>query len=162
MKCRILAASGYVVMYTNPRGSQGYGEKFADAITSKWGEPAMTDLMAAVDYAVSLGYVDEKQLGVTGGSYGGYMTNWIVTHTDRFKAAVTQRSVSNFASMFGTSDVGFDMQWEFKATPWEDPELYAKWSPITYIEKCKRRFSSSTANTTGDATWSRTTRCSQH
>ncbi len=133
---QVLAASGYVVMYTNPRGSQGYGEKFADAITSKWGEPAMTDLMAAVDYAVSLGYVDEKQLGVTGGSYGGYMTNWIVTHTDRFKAAVTQRSVSNFASMFGTSDVGFDMQWEFKATPWEDPELYAKWSPITYIDKC--------------------------
>ena len=133
----LLAASGYVVIYTNPRGSQGYGEKFADSITGKWGEPAMTDLMAAVDFAISLGYVDKNRLGVTGGSYGGYMTNWVVTHTDRFKAAVTQRSVSNFASMFGTSDVGFDMEWEFKATPWEDPELYAKWSPITYIDKCK-------------------------
>ena len=97
----------------------------------------MTDLMAAADFAISLGYVDKNRLGVTGGSYGGYMTNWVVTHTDRFKAAVTQRSVSNFASMFGTSDVGFDMEWEFKATPWEDPELYAKWSPITYIDKCK-------------------------
>jgi len=133
---QVLVANGYVVMYTNPRGSQGYGEKFADAITGKWGEPAMTDLMAAVDYALSLGYVDKKRLGVTGGSYGGYMTNWVVTHTDRFKAAVTQRSVSNFATMFGTSDVGFDMEWEFKTTPWDDPELYAKWSPITYIDKC--------------------------
>ncbi len=133
----LLAASGYVVIYTNPRGSQGYGEKFADSITGKWGEPAMTDLMAAVDFAISLGYVDKNRLGVTGGSYGGYMTNWVVTHTDRFKAAVTQRSVSNFASMFGTSDMGFDMEWEFKTTPWEDPELYAKWSLITYIDKCK-------------------------
>ena len=86
----LLAASGYVVIYTNPRGSQGYGEKFADSITGKWGEPAMTDLMAAVDFAISLGYVDKNRLGVTGGSYGGYMTNWVVTHTDRFKAAVTQ------------------------------------------------------------------------
>ena len=134
---QILAANGYVVLYTNPRGSQGYGEKFADAITSKWADPAMKDLMAAVDYAVSLGFVDENRMGVTGGSYGGYMTNWVVTHTHRFAAAVTQRSVSNLASMFGTSDVGFDMDWEFKSTPWDNPELYAKWSPITYIKRCK-------------------------
>ena len=134
---QVLAANGYVVMYTNPRGSQGYGERFADAITGKWADPAMKDLMAAVDYAISLGYVDEKRMGVTGGSYGGYMTNWVVTHSDRFKAAVTQRSVSNLASMFGTSDFGFDMDWEFKATPWDNPDLYAKWSPITYIKRCK-------------------------
>lgn len=133
---QVLAAHGYVVMYTNPRGSQGYGEEFADTITGKWAEPAMTDLMAAVDYVLSLGFIDERRLGITGGSYGGYMTNWIVTHTDRFQAAVTQRSVSNFASMFGTSDVGFDIQWEFKATPWEDSDLYARWSPITYIDRC--------------------------
>lgn len=134
---QVLAANGYVVMCTNPRGSQGYGEKFADAITGKWGEPAMGDLMAAVDYALSLGYVDEKRMGVTGGSYGGYMTNWVVTHTNRFAAAVTQRSVSNLSSMFGSSDIGFDMDWEFKTTPWDNPDVYAKWSPLTYIKRCK-------------------------
>tara|TARA_B100000315_G_scaffold188911_1_gene178715 strand:- start:43087 stop:45066 length:1980 start_codon:yes stop_codon:yes gene_type:complete len=134
---QVLSSAGYVVMYTNPRGSQGYGEKFADAITGKWGDPAFKDCMAAVDYANSLGYVDNERLGVTGGSYGGYMTNWVVTHTNRFKAAVTQRCVSDLASMFGSSDVGFDMEWEFKTTPWEDHDLYRKWSPITYIDKCK-------------------------
>ncbi|MDP6965834.1 MAG: S9 family peptidase [Candidatus Marinimicrobia bacterium] len=133
----VLAAAGYVVMYTNPRGSQGYGYKFADAITGKWAEPAFKDLMAAVDYAFSLGYIDEKRMGVTGGSYGGYMTNWIVTHTNRFSAAVTQRSVSDLSSMFGTSDLGFDMAWEFKTTPWDCHDLYRKWSPISYIKQCR-------------------------
>lgn len=133
----VLAANGYVVMYTNPRGSQGYGTKFADTITGKWAEPAMSDLMAAVDYAISLGYVDKNKLGVTGGSYGGYMTNWIVTHTNRFKAAVTQRCVSDMISMFGSSDVGWDISWEFKGPPWEQRDTYQKWSPITYIEKCR-------------------------
>jgi dipeptidyl aminopeptidase/acylaminoacyl peptidase len=134
---QVLAAQGYVVLYTNPRGSQGYGERFADAITAKWGEPAMKDLMSAVDYAISLGYVDKNRLGVTGGSYGGYMTNWIVTHTQRFKAAVTQRCVSDLSSMFGNSDIGWDMAVEFGGTPWEARETYIKWSPITYIKNCK-------------------------
>lgn len=133
----VLASKGYVVMYTNPRGSQGYGFKFADSIAGKWAEPAMGDLMAAVDYAVSLGYVDKNKLGVTGGSYGGYMTNWVVTHTNRFKAAVTQRCVSDMSSMFGNSDVGWDVSWEFNGPPWEQRETYNKWSPITYIHKCK-------------------------
>jgi len=132
----VLAQAGYVVMYTNPRGSQGYGEKFAKAIEAKWGEPAMMDLMAAVDYAISLGYVNEKKLGVTGGSYGGYMTNWIITHTNRFKAAVTQRCVSDLSSMFGNSDIGWDMAEEFGGAPWENRDTYLKWSPMTYIEKC--------------------------
>jgi len=132
----VLAQAGYVVMYTNPRGSQGYGEKFAKAIRGKWAEPAMSDLMAAVDYAISLGYIDKSRLGVTGGSYGGYMTNWIVTHSDRFKAAVTQRCVSDLSSMFGNSDIGWDMAWEFGGAPWESREAYLKWSPMTYINKC--------------------------
>jgi dipeptidyl aminopeptidase/acylaminoacyl peptidase len=133
----VLAARGYVVMYTNPRGSQGYGEKFADAITAKWGEPAMKDLLSAVDYAIKLGYVDKDRIGVTGGSYGGYMTNWIVTHTQRFKAAVTQRCVSDLSSMFGNSDIGWDMASEFGGPPWEARDTYIKWSPITYIKNCK-------------------------
>ncbi|MFH1853355.1 MAG: S9 family peptidase [Candidatus Neomarinimicrobiota bacterium] len=132
----VLAAAGYVVVYTNPRGSQGYGEDFAAAIAAKWGEPAMTDLLAAVDYVVSLGFVDEQRLGVTGGSYGGYMTNWIVTHTDRFRAAVTQRCVSDLSSMFGNSDIGWDMADEFGGPPWKNREVYLEWSPITHIENC--------------------------
>jgi len=132
----VLAQAGYVVMYTNPRGSQGYGKKFAKAIEGKWAEPAMSDLMAAVDHAISMGYVDKNRLGVTGGSYGGYMTNWIVTHTDRFKAAVTQRSVSDLSSMFGNSDIGWDIALEFGGAPWENRNAYLKWSPMTYIENC--------------------------
>ncbi len=132
----VLAQAGYVVMYSNPRGSQGYGEKFARAIKGKWAEPAMKDLMSAVDFALSLGFVDKNKMGVTGGSYGGYMTNWIVTHTNRFKAAVTQRCVSDLSSMFGNSDIGWDLSWEFGGTPWENREAYLKWSPITYIDKC--------------------------
>jgi len=132
----VLAQAGYVVLYTNPRGSQGYGEKFAKAIKGKWAVPAMKDLMAAVDYAISLGFVDKNKMGVTGGSYGGYMTNWIVTHTDRFNAAVTQRCVSDLSSMFGNSDIGWDLAWEFGGAPWENRDTYLKWSPITYIEKC--------------------------
>ncbi len=132
----VLAAAGYVVIYTNPRGSQGYGEDFAAAIAAKWGEPAMADLLSAIDHVVNLGFVDESRLGVTGGSYGGYMTNWIVTHTDRFKAAATQRCVSDLASMFGNSDIGYDMAFEFDGAPWENREVYREWSPITHIENC--------------------------
>ena len=132
----VLAQAGYVVVYTNPRGSQGYGESFARAIEGQWAEPAMADLMTAVDHVISLGYINENRMGVTGGSYGGYMTNWVVTHTDRFKAAVTQRCVSNLSSMFGNSDIGWDLSWEFGGAPWEKRETYLKWSPITYIENC--------------------------
>ena len=88
------------------------------------------------DHVISMGYVDKNRLGVTGGSYGGYMTNWIVTHTDRFKAAVTQRSVSDLSSMFGNSDIGWDIAWEFGGAPWENRNAYLKWSPMTYIENC--------------------------
>ena len=132
----VLAQAGYIVMYTNPRGSQGYGEKFARAIKGKWAEPAMKDLMSAVDHALSLGFVNKNKMGVTGGSYGGYMTNWIVTHTNRFKAAVTQRCVSDLSSMFGNSDIGWDLSWEFGGAPWKNRQAYLKWSPMTYIDKC--------------------------
>lgn len=130
----VFAAAGFVVLYTNPQGSQGYGHTFADAITGQWAEPAMNDLMAAVDYFLELGFIDPDQCFVTGGSYGGYMTNWVVGHTNRFKAAVTQRSICDLASFFGTSDMGWDLEADFHAVPWKNPELYAKWSPITYAD----------------------------
>lgn len=128
------AASGFVVVYSNPRGSQGYGKAFADAITGKWGHPALDDVLAVVDAVIEKGYIDDKRLYVTGGSYGGYMTNWAVTQTNRFRAAVTQRSICDLGTFFGTSDIGWDLVDEFKGTPWEKPEVYEKWSPLTYLK----------------------------
>ena len=88
---QMLAAAGYGVLYTNPRGGRGYGPDHARAIFRNWGDAPFEDLMAAVDHACALDWVDEDRLGVLGGSYGGYMTNWVITHTDRFAAACTQR-----------------------------------------------------------------------
>ena len=130
-----LAAAGYVVVYSNPRGSQGYGEEFCSCTRERWGESDMPDIMAVVDYAVQNAPVDENRMGVTGGSYGGFLTNWIVGHTDRFAAAITDRCVSNFVSMYGTSDIGFTFgEYEFGGTPWENRDTLVKYSPITYVE----------------------------
>jgi len=135
---QLLAAQGYVVVYTNPRGSQGYGTEYASYTRAAWGEKDMPDLMAAVDYVIEQGYVDPNRLGVTGGSYGGYMTNWVIGHTDRFKAAVTQRCVSDLYSFFGTSDIGFHFgAYEWGGVPWEARETYVRLSPITYVENMK-------------------------
>ena len=132
---QFLAAQGYVVLYTNPRGSKGYGEAFTGAIRGTWGEPELNDLIAGVDYVIDQGYADSERLGVTGGSYGGFMTNWAVGHTDRFKAAVTQRSVTNMISMAGTCDVQLmgDRTY-FPSEVWEDPTLYWKLSPLSYVQ----------------------------
>jgi dipeptidyl aminopeptidase/acylaminoacyl peptidase len=138
MQC--LAGKGYVVMWTNPQGSQGYGEKHAGVIVKDWGGPDYKDLMTAVDHLVAQDYVDESRLGVTGGSYGGFMTNWIVGHTDRFKAAATQRSVVNLYSFYGASDYGYDFEFEFFGRPWEDEEIalkYLRMSPIHYVQNIK-------------------------
>lgn len=130
-----LAASGYVVVYSNPRGSEGYGEEFCSSTRACWGESDMPDVMAIVDHAIEHAPVDPNRLGVTGGSYGGYLTNWIIGHTDRFAAAITDRCVSDFYSMYGTSDIGFSfLEYEAGGTPWDDRELYIKYSPITYVE----------------------------
>ncbi len=132
---QLMAARGYVVVYTNPRGSAGYGEDFTTATHLRWGETDMPDLMAAVDYVVDQGYVDEHRLGVTGGSYGGYMTLWVVGHTDRFKAAVTQRCVSNLYSFYGTSDIGWTfIDYEFGGKAWEHREHFMKYSPVSYVK----------------------------
>lgn len=133
----VLAAAGYVVIYTNPRGSQGYGEDFAGAISACWAEPAMADLMAALDHVVARGYIDAKRLGVAGGSYGGYMVNWIVSHSHRFAAAITERSVVDLRSMAGTSDFGFGVEWEFRTNPWKDDAAYRKWSPLSYVHNIR-------------------------
>nr|NIP44762.1 S9 family peptidase [candidate division Zixibacteria bacterium]NIR68152.1 S9 family peptidase [candidate division Zixibacteria bacterium]NIS17828.1 S9 family peptidase [candidate division Zixibacteria bacterium]NIS49367.1 S9 family peptidase [candidate division Zixibacteria bacterium]NIT54146.1 S9 family peptidase [candidate division Zixibacteria bacterium] len=132
-----LASKGYIVFYTNPRGGSGRGETFAGSIVADWGSIDYEDCMAAADYLENLKDVNPKKMGVTGGSYGGYMTNWIVGHTNRFKAAVTQRSVVNLNSFIGSSDMGYDLFAEFDGYPWTNPEVYEQCSPITYAKKIK-------------------------
>jgi dipeptidyl aminopeptidase/acylaminoacyl peptidase len=134
---QLMAAKGYGVLFCNPRGSAGYGEHFTACTRARWGESDMPDVIASLDTAVAqFDWIDTDRLGVTGGSYGGYLTNWIVSHDDRFKAAVTQRCVSNFYSFFGTSDIGVDFgEFEFGGVPWKDAELLLKYSPISYVDR---------------------------
>mgnify|MGYP001334081522 CR=1 FL=1 len=132
---QVQAAQGYVVLFTNPRGSSGYGRDFSLTVRGAWGEMDSLDIMAGVDALIAKGYIDESRLGVTGGSYGGFMTNWLVGHTDRFRVAVTDRCVANLASMFGASDVGWEFgEDEFEAVPWENLDRLMKYSPISYVQ----------------------------
>jgi dipeptidyl aminopeptidase/acylaminoacyl peptidase len=132
---QVLAAAGYVVLFTNPRGSIGYGREFALAVRGAWAEKDSLDIMAGVDALLQKGYIDEQRLGVIGGSYGGFMTSWLIGHTDRFKAAVADRSVINRFSFFGSSDIGWDFaDDDLEVAPWDDPERYMRMSPITYVK----------------------------
>lgn len=133
----LLASKGYIVFYTNPRGGGGRGETFTEAIVADWGSIDYSDCMVAADYLERLPYVNSKRMGVTGGSYGGFMTNWIVGHTDRFRAAVTQRSVVDLHSFLGSSDIGFDFKRELDGYPWTNPEVYKRCSPLTYAANIK-------------------------
>jgi dipeptidyl aminopeptidase/acylaminoacyl peptidase len=132
-----LAGKGYVIFFCNPRGGQGYGEKFAGANVADWGNIDYKDIMAGTDYLCTKPYVDKNRVGITGGSYGGYMTNWVVGHTQRFKAAVTQRSISNLLSFFGSSDIGFEDWREFGGRVWENWDHYLKMSPIYYVRNIR-------------------------
>jgi len=132
-----LAANGYVVYYGNPRGGQGYGEKHAHTIVDSWGSLDYEDCMSLAGYMSDQKYINKNKMGVTGGSYGGYMTSWIVTHTNFFKAAISQRGLNNFISFFGASDIGFAIKREIKGTPWNDFEKWWELSPIKHVAKCK-------------------------
>jgi dipeptidyl aminopeptidase/acylaminoacyl peptidase len=135
----MLAGRGYAVLFTNPRGSHAYGEEFVKACVGDWGGKDYEDLMAGLDHVLAMGWVDPQRLYITGGSYGGFMTNWVVGHTDRFRAAATQRSISNNVSAFGTSDIGWHF-WEHEmgdATPWRDAEKLVFRSPLTYVTNVK-------------------------
>ena len=135
---QLLVAQGYVVLYTNPRGSCGYGYDFSFAVNGAWGEKDSIDIMNGLTTLVQRGYIDESRIGVTGGSYGGFMTNWLVSHYDTFKVAVTDRCVTNLASFFGSSDVGWDMGYDnLDTTPWENLEKYMHMSPMKYVQNIK-------------------------
>lgn len=130
------ANEGYVVAYCNPRGSDGKGNEFSD-IRGVYGDIDYNDIMDFVDEVLKTNsFIDENRLGVTGGSYGGFMTNWIIGHTNKFKVAASQRSISNWISFFGTSDIGYYFASDqVAATPWENHELMWNQSPLKYANK---------------------------
>ena len=131
---QVFAAAGYVVVMPNPRGSTGYGQKFIDEINNDWGGRAFDDIMAVADHIVSdVPFADGSKMGAAGGSYGGYMIDWILGHTQRFKALVTHDGVYDLVSEFGATEELWFPIWEYGGTPWEKPENYAKWSPNNYV-----------------------------
>lgn len=135
---QVLASAGFGIFFTNPRGSSSYGEEFAAAVRQHFGEDDFEDVMAAADLAASWDWVDPERMGIMGGSYGGFMTNWAITHTDRFAAACTQRSISNQYSFAGTSDVGTTFSRdEYGGNPWDDEDLLLSKSPLRYIKNVK-------------------------
>ena len=132
------AASGYAVLYLNPRGSSGYGQKFSDGTLREWGGGDYRDLMMGVDEVLrTRSWIDGERLGVTGGSYGGFMTNWIITQTTRFRAAIASASVSNLISFYGTSLYQDLIHAEFGGFPWDDYDLLWQWSPLRYVREAK-------------------------
>jgi dipeptidyl aminopeptidase/acylaminoacyl peptidase len=135
---QVLAANGYLVFYSNPHGSVGYGERFARALHNRWGIPDTQDILRGIALVKRRKYVDRKRMGVMGGSYGGFMTNWLIGHTNIFRAAVTMRSVVNMLS-FWTSDFGFSLTKEFKGAWWKGRNFQFYWSmsPLKYVRWIK-------------------------
>ena len=129
-----MAAKGYVVLAPNPRGSTSYGQDFGNVIQYAYPGDDDKDLMAGVDELIRRGYVDEKKMGVTGGSGGGLLTNWTITQTNRFAAAVSQRSIGDWAAFWYSTDFTLFTPFWFRKYPFQDPEEYRKRSPVTYIE----------------------------
>ncbi|MBD3410995.1 MAG: prolyl oligopeptidase family serine peptidase [Ignavibacteriales bacterium] len=130
----IFAAPGYVVVAPNPRGSVGYGQQFTNEISGDWGGKVFTDLMNAYDAAIERhDFIDGENTFAAGASYGGYMMNWFLGHTDRFNAILCHAGVYNLESMYGATEELWFPEWEFKGTPWTNPEQYEKWSPHKHI-----------------------------
>jgi dipeptidyl aminopeptidase/acylaminoacyl peptidase len=130
---QVFASSGYVVFAPNPRGSTGYGQRLTDEISGDWAGKVYIDLMNGVASVASKPYIDRARVGAAGGSYGGYMVNWILGHNNdprvKFKALVSHAGVYNLTSMYGATEELWFTDWEFKGTPWTNPQMYARWSP---------------------------------
>jgi dipeptidyl aminopeptidase/acylaminoacyl peptidase len=136
LEFQILAANGISVYYSNPRGSEGYGRAFNEGNLRDWGPGPMRDVLGGIDSIVADGLADPERLGLTGGSYGGYLTNWIIAHDQRFAAAMTCRCVSDMNMLFLTGDIsgGDWARLEFGVTPWDDPAYFHEISPLTYAD----------------------------
>ena len=129
---QVFSGAGYVTLMINRRGSTGYGQKFTDEITNDWGGKAYLDVMKGVDAALAkFPFIDGTRMAAAGGSYGGYMVNWIATHSDRFKALVSHAGVYDKMSMYATEELWFE-EHDLQGTPWSNPESYRKWAPVTY------------------------------
>jgi len=148
---QLMAANCYIVFYCNPRGSQGYGQKFTDEVTLDYGGSCYRDIMAGIDHLISLGFVDENRLGVTGLSFGGWMTTWIIGHTDRFKAAIPMAPFVNMFSFYGTTDEQFFPEWDFGGQPYTPNirNIYEKNNPLNYAAN----FKTPTLILHGEADW---------
>jgi dipeptidyl aminopeptidase/acylaminoacyl peptidase len=134
---QMFAARGYVILMPNPRGSTGYGQKFVEEISGDWGGKAYIDIMNGVDKLAAMPFVDGTRIGAAGASFGGYMIDWILGHTDRFKALFSHDGVYNLTSMYGATEELWFPEWEFRGNPWDNPELYEKWSPHLYAKNFK-------------------------
>jgi dipeptidyl aminopeptidase/acylaminoacyl peptidase len=129
---QVFAGAGYVILMINRRGSTGYGQKFTDEITNDWGGKPYVDIMKGTDATLAkYPFIDKSRLAVAGGSYGGYMADWLATHTDRFKAIVSHAGVYDKVSMYATEELWFE-EHDLQGTPWGAPENYKKWAPSTY------------------------------
>ncbi len=135
---QMLSGSGFFVLYTNPRGSTGYGHRYTYATRAKWGEVDKEDYLLGVDTALAkYPDIDPKRVGISGGSYGGFMTCWLTATTDRFAAAVAARIIVNWESWYGASDAQGLTEYEFNGPPWDGREVYRRLSPISYVERVK-------------------------
>jgi dipeptidyl aminopeptidase/acylaminoacyl peptidase len=129
---QVFSGAGYVTLMINRRGSTGYGQKFTDEITNDWGGKAYIDVMKGVDASIAkFPFIDKNKLAAAGGSYGGYMADWLATHTDRFKAIISHAGVYDKVSMYATEELWFE-EHDLQGTPWSAPENYKKWSAATY------------------------------
>jgi acylaminoacyl-peptidase len=134
---QVLAAAGYAVFYSNPRGSKGYGRDHCAAIRGSWGAADWTDIQAVAGFMKSQPHADNRRMGVMGGSYGGYMTNWVIGHTNDFKAAITDRCVANLVSMQGSSDYLEPPGSYWPGNAWDSPEVLWEQSPLKYFGNVK-------------------------
>jgi dipeptidyl aminopeptidase/acylaminoacyl peptidase len=132
---QVFAGAGYLVVMPNPRGSIGYGQKFTDDINQDWGGKPYDDIMAVTDYVAKLPYVDADRISAAGGSYGGYMIDWILGHTSRFKCLVSHAGVYDLASEAESTEELWFPLWEFGGMPWDNPEVYEKWSPGKFAKE---------------------------
>jgi dipeptidyl aminopeptidase/acylaminoacyl peptidase len=134
---QVLAGQGYTVVYSNPRGSKGYGDEHCSAIAGDWGNKDWMDIRAVIDFMRSRPYINKRRMGIMGGSYGGYMTNWAIGHTDEFAGAITDRCVSNMVSMMGSSDIMEPPDGYWEGNFWDQPETLWKQSPLRYLGAAK-------------------------
>ncbi len=134
----MLTAPGYVAVFINPRGSQGFGELFMNQVSRDYGNRSYIDLMKGMDYVIATyPFIDKDKQAAIGASFGGYMVDWIMGHTDRFKCLVSHAGLFNLTSFYGTTEEVWFPAWDMGNTPWDESELYDKWSPCKFVKNFK-------------------------